>query len=40
VQVLNHVDYIGDALSRSVIFWEEIEKTLCTSTINLAESAR
>jgi len=38
--MLNHVDYICDALRRGVIFWEEIENTLCTSTIDLAKSAR
>ena len=40
MQMLNEVDHICDVLGRRVIFWEEIEDTLCTITINLAESPR
>jgi len=39
VQALNYINYIGDALSRSVILREEIKKPFGTNTKTLAESA-
>jgi len=38
-QVLNHVDYFGDALRRRPVFWEKIEDTHGTNALNQAESA-